>query len=416
VRAHRPEDEDILRWHAEARVGTVLGGKWTLDRLLGVGGMAAVYRAVHKNGARSAVKVLHAELSNHAEARARFLQEAYVANAIEHPSAVAVHDDDVTADGSAYLMMELLEGMTLDALAAAQPDDRLEVAAVLAIGEALLDLLAAAHDRGIVHRDLKPENLFLTRDGRLKVLDFGLARTSQGQRLTRTGNAMGTPAFLPPEQAQGHWHLVDARTDLWAAAATLFTLLTGRLVHDAPNVNQLLLCAMTRDAPSLRDVAPSVPTEVSAVIDRALRYDRDERFADARAMRDALRAIPRAPVDLAALLPDAPGSAREAPTLFGSTLSRTPTTAWLPRRRPAVVMVATAIGLIAVAAATALAIAPPSPLRREALARGGERNAGVVEDVVAPVSATIAPPRSPRPARAVKKAPPPPRDPFGEFK
>src|SRR5262249_27291287 len=136
-----------------------------LDALLGVGGMAAVYAGTHRNGKRGAVKVLHPELARSAEARARFLREGYVANTVGHPGAVSVIDDDTTEDGLVFMVMELLEGSTLDALAAASPGGTLPLDVVLKAADDLCDVLAAAHDKGIVHRDIKPENLFLARDG-----------------------------------------------------------------------------------------------------------------------------------------------------------------------------------------------------------------------------------------------------------
>jgi hypothetical protein len=272
-------------------VGTVLRGKWRLDGLLGVGGMAAVYRATHRNGKHGAVKMLHLELSNDADARRRFLREGYVANAVGHPGAVGVLDDDIAEDGSVFLVMELLEGHTVAARAESRPGSRLEPGEILAIADQLLDTLAAAHGRGIVHRDLKPDNLFLTREGEVKVLDFGIARLrdlsrSTNVRLTATGNAMGTPAFMPPEQALGNWDAVDRRSDLWAVGATMFTLLTGRLVHEADTLNKLLLAAMTRPAPPVASIEPRVP---AAIVDKALAFDPANRWPDAASMREAVR-------------------------------------------------------------------------------------------------------------------------------
>jgi serine/threonine-protein kinase len=211
----------------------VLKGKYQLEALLGCGGMAAVYRATHRNGNRVAVKILHPELSMSEDVRARFLREGYVANRVQHKGAVRVLDDDVD-DDVVFLVMELLEGETLEARWTRSgrhllPDD------VAHWATALLETLGAAHAQGIVHRDVKPENLFLTTDGDLKVLDFGIARLldAKGAHVTRTGRLMGTPAFLPPEQALGYVHDVDARSDLFAVGATMFTLLAGRYVHEA---------------------------------------------------------------------------------------------------------------------------------------------------------------------------------------
>src|SRR5262249_12850382 len=155
--------------------------KWRLDRLLGVGGMAAVYEATHRNKKRVAVKLLHAEFSQNADLRTRFLREGYAANVIEHPGAVSVLDDDVTDAGAAFLVMELLEGETLDQRWERMAG-RLPAAEVFGFADQLLDVLAVAHTKGIVHRDIKPENLFVTREGTLKVLDFGIARVFESRQ------------------------------------------------------------------------------------------------------------------------------------------------------------------------------------------------------------------------------------------
>lgn len=153
----------------------MLCGKWTLRRLVGVGGMAAVYEAEHRNGKRVAVKVLHAELSIAGEVLSRFLREGYAANRVGHPGAVSVLDDGVAEDGAAFLVMDLLEGETLE-VRRTRSRGGLPVAEVLRIADAVLDILAAAHTRGIVHRDVKPENIFVTSAGEVRLLDFGIAR------------------------------------------------------------------------------------------------------------------------------------------------------------------------------------------------------------------------------------------------
>ena len=254
--------------------------------------MAAVYAATHvNNGRRAAIKLLHTELGANTEVRTRFLREGYLANKVEHPGTVAVLDDEVAEDGSVFLVMELLDGETLD--------DRLERAGVLpahevlSLADRLLDVLAVAHAKGIVHRDIKPENMFLTREGQVKVLDFGIARMRElsAARLTlTTAGAIGTPAFMPPEQARGRWDDVGPRSDLWAVGATMFTLVAGRLVHEAETVNELMLAAMTKQAPPVASVVPGLPAPAAAVIDRALAYDPNARWPDARAMQAAVRA------------------------------------------------------------------------------------------------------------------------------
>ncbi|WP_437285104.1 protein kinase domain-containing protein [Sorangium sp. So ce406] len=277
----------------EALVGQVLRGKWRLERLLGFGGMAVVYAGTHRNGMRGAVKILRRELSGDDDARSRFLREGYVANRVDHPGIVRVLDDDVTDDGSVFLVMELLEGETVEARRARAPGGVLGAGEVIGIVDDLLDVLAVAHERGIVHRDLKPDNLFLTRQGQLKVLDFGIARlrelSSPSNASTRAGTMMGTPQFMPPEQAKGQWDKVDARTDLWAVGSTMFQLLSGRYVHEAETLPLLLLAAMTQPAPPVASILPALPPPVAGVIDVALAFEPDRRWPNAHAMQRALR-------------------------------------------------------------------------------------------------------------------------------
>jgi len=275
---------------AARRIGSVLAGKYEIERVIGSGGMATVYLGVHRNGRRVAVKLLHEELGIHREMRARFVREGYVANAVGHPGAVLVFDDDEGEDGAAFLVMELLLGETLSDRCKRR-GGKLPCKEALALAHQLLDVLAAAHEKGIVHRDIKPENLFLTTTGQLKVLDFGVARMqddSAGSLATVTGARIGTPAYMPPEQALGRTHEVDARTDLWAVGATLFSMLAGRTVHTANSAAEVIVIAATTPPRSLGEIAPDVPAPVVAVVDRAVQFTREARFPDARAMQQAL--------------------------------------------------------------------------------------------------------------------------------
>jgi serine/threonine-protein kinase len=279
--------DDDLSTRAHGRVGRVLAEKYRIDAVLGVGGTAAVFAATHRNGYRVALKMRHAELSSQQAVRARFLREGYLATQIGHRGVVRIMDDDVAEDGSAYLVLELLSGTTIEGLL----DDRggrLDLDLTLGIADATLDTLAAAHGVGIVHRDVKPANLFLTSTGELKVLDFGVARWADGASITRTGEIWGTPAFMSPEQALGQ-RSIDHRTDLWAVGAVAFRLLSGRDVHPASSDQQQLLQAATRPAPPLASVAPGTPSVICEIVDRALAFDRDARWDSARSMLSALR-------------------------------------------------------------------------------------------------------------------------------
>ena len=280
---------DAIELRAAARVGKVLREKYRIERVLGAGGMATVYAAVHRNGSRVALKVLHEELSVRGDIRARFVREGYVANMVGHPGAVKILDDDVAEDGSPFLVMELLTGETLRALCR-RLGGRLEPREALALGHQLLDVLGAAHAAGIVHRDIKPENLFLTTARTLKVLDFGIARIEDdpGGLATATGTRLGTPAFMPPELALGRTSEIDGRTDLWSAGATLFQMLSGQIVHEAPAAAEIVVRAATVPARSLATAAPGVPAEVVSLVDRALRFVREDRWPSARAMQQAI--------------------------------------------------------------------------------------------------------------------------------
>lgn len=271
------------------RIGQTIREKYRLDQVLGVGGMAAVYVATHRNGSRAAFKILHSELAVHNVHRERFIREAYVANSIRHPGAVRVIDDDVAEDNCPFLVMELLEGETLEARR--RRLGRLEFREVLRFAHSLCDTLSAAHEQGVVHRDIKPENIFFTNHGTLKILDFGIARVfHEASALgTRTGAMMGTPAFMPPEQALGRRAEIDPRTDIWAVGATMFTLLSGQFVHQAESPEEMMVRAATQPARSLVEVLPEVPLSIAAIVDHALAFARDERFVSARVMGEAIK-------------------------------------------------------------------------------------------------------------------------------
>jgi serine/threonine-protein kinase len=375
-------DDTATMRDAQKRVGSVLCQKWRLDALLGVGGMAAVYAATHRNGKRVAVKVLHAFLCGSDEARARFLREGYAANAIRHPGVVSVHDDDKTADGAVFLVMDLLDGETLDARWA-RKGRRLPVEEVLATTSEVLGVLAAAHAAAIVHRDIKPENVFLTTAGEVRVLDFGIARVrelSAGAGVTQTGAAMGTPSFMPPEQARGRWDDVDARSDVWSLGAMMFTLLAGRYVHEAETVNEALLSAMTQPAPRLASVWPQVPEAVARVVDRALAFERNARFQDARSMHAAVEEVrralnvagpPRRPLtslaDAAEHAPVPPSAHVSAarPTGFGAATSVPGATVQAPadRRRTLAIALASSAAAVVVLVTLLARFAAPHPAR-----------------------------------------------------
>ncbi len=308
------------------RLGQTLCGKWTLERLLGWGGMAAVYVGVHRIGRRDAIKILHEEVAVAPETRARFEQEAHAVNRLGHPGAVEVRDIDVSEDGCPFLVMELLEGRSLAAIL--ESGETLHMNAVLGYADQVLDVLAAAHDQGIVHRDIKPDNLFVCSNGRLKVLDFGVARMKEGAPrtlVTRTGMAVGTLTYMAPEQVRGVH--VDGRVDVFAVGATLFRCITRRRIHEGITEADILIKMATLPAPPVESIVPGVPPDLALVVNRALQFAAKDRYPDARTMQGDVRALLRGePPPYArtqpftvegpgsiGLLPTAPGDGAPAP-------------------------------------------------------------------------------------------------------
>jgi serine/threonine-protein kinase len=288
---------------ARERLGQVLRDRWLLEKVIGVGGMAAVYQARHRNGARVAIKLLHAAVGDDPVVRERFLREAYLANIIGHANVARVLDDDADPLLGPFIVMELLQGSSLlDRLDHGEAFDPMRA---MNVADQSLDVLALAHTKGIVHRDLKPANLFLTdlpdEELQVRVLDFGIARIIEDNqaRLTRTGVPLGTPAYMAPEQARGMGRHVDGRADIYALGATLFKTLTGRHVHIGQGADQIVKVATER-APSLALIAPQVPRDVCAIVDRALQFEPDRRYGSAEEMQSDVRAVrtgrrPRAP-------------------------------------------------------------------------------------------------------------------------
>jgi len=276
---------------AQARVGQQ-ARKWSLDRLLDVGGMAAVYEATHRNGNRVAIKVLHQQYAAVEKAKERFLREGYVANRVQHDCAVTVLDDDDLDDGTPFIVMELLEGTSLEGRLRAA--GTLAPAEILYVADRVLDVLSSAHARGIIHRDIKPPNIYLTDDGVVKVLDFGLARVlekDQNHSMTATGTIIGTASYMSPEQARGKRDLIDHRTDIFAVGAVIFRSLTGRNLHLADNPMDRLLAAMSETPPSLGELRGDLPASLVQLVDRALAFQKTERWPDAGTMQARLREI-----------------------------------------------------------------------------------------------------------------------------
>jgi len=247
-------------------------GEYAILGPLGAGGMGRVYSAEHPVIAKkAAIKVLHPELSVNKEAVDRFVQEARSVNQIGHPNIVDIFSFGTLPDGRNYFVMEWLRGESLRDRVERQ---RMPVPDVLAILETITLPLEAAHEQGIVHRDLKPDNVFLVdiKDDRpqVKLLDFGIAKLmgTQGMQRTQTGNMLGTPGYMSPEQARGE--NVDYRTDIYALGAVAFELLTGELPFVASNAADMIAHHLLQPPRSAHALDPTVPPELDALVVRML--------------------------------------------------------------------------------------------------------------------------------------------------
>jgi serine/threonine-protein kinase len=405
---------------ASSLLGTTVGDRYRIDSILGEGGMGTVYAAEHTlMRKRVAIKVLHPAMSRLPDMVARFEREAMAAGHIDHPNVAAATDFGQLADGSFFLVLEMVTGKSLRQSLA---DGPIPVSRSIHIGCQIASALTRAHSLGVVHRDLKPDNVMLvTRDGDadfVKVLDFGIAKvpvldiaappppSSDGtspppgaQRvLTQMGMIYGTPEYMAPEQALGQ--PIDGRADLYALGVVLFEMLTGRRPFDHESTAMLLGMHVTAPVPAMADVAPDhpVPTAVEAVIRRLLAKDAAQRFATAAELEEALNqaslvTLPTqvAPTDVA--LAAVPAGA-------ASSTSPTPPPTWTARRFGVIA----GLGLVVVVAAgwlaSRLAAGPHPASTRSATSQPS----AVPSSVAAPVASSAAP-APPPPA-------PPPEDPL----
>jgi transcriptional regulator with AAA-type ATPase domain/serine/threonine protein kinase len=256
--------------------------------LIHVGKTACVYRATGENEMVGALKALRPNAIAHRTAAERFAREISALQGLTHPAIPRLLDHGIDDDGLPWFVTEWLVGWDLETHRV-RLGGRLPETELCEFGVRALEALAHAHAAGFVHRDIKPANLFLSETGELKALDYGLCRGLAAARgLDFTGNvAIGTPAFMAPEQAGRLWGDIDGRTDLWSLGATLFLLATGRTVHDAPP-DALRQLAQRVDARSLAAVAPELTPEFAAVVDRALARDPALRWQSADQMLEAL--------------------------------------------------------------------------------------------------------------------------------
>lgn len=271
------------------RVVAAVGDQYLIEAEIGRGGMAAVFRALDLRLHRHvAIKALPPELAFNTDVRTRFLREAQTAAQLSHPNIVPIYTVDERG-GVVYFVMALVEGESLAARLTRPP--RLSIEAVRRILAEVADALEYAHSCGVVHRDIKPDNILLDQTtGRAVVTDFGIARAAAGDaRLTQTGVAVGTPAYMSPEQAMGEREL-DGRSDQYSLGVVGYQMLVGETPFKAANTPAMLVKHLSEAPRAVRDRRPDVPDSLSAVIDRALAKKPEDRWPSAAAFRDALRA------------------------------------------------------------------------------------------------------------------------------
>ena len=263
----------------------ILAGRYVVERPLGRGGMAEVYEGFDPVLSRTvAIKVLAPQHAHDRAFVARFRREARAAAALNHPGVVSVYDTG--SEGSVhFIVMERVEGRTLaDVIADGGPLDTTRAAHIAA---AAADALAFAHESGLVHRDVKPGNIMLTREGSVKVMDFGIARAVSGDSITQTAAVFGTASYLSPEQARGE--RVDHRSDVYSLGAVLYEMLAGRPPFEGPSPVAVAFKHLSEDPSPLRELAPAVPPALEAVAMRALEKDPGRRYGSAREMAADLR-------------------------------------------------------------------------------------------------------------------------------
>lgn len=292
-----PHDQSLLAIVvADPFIGQVIGDHYEVTEVLGQGGWSVVYKAHHQTirNRHVAIKVLHQHLVRDPDKVLRFQREAEAAMSLTHPCVAAVYDYGVLPGGQPFIVMEYLEGIALSDIL--RDEGALSVERTLHIAEQVCTGLAVAHERNIIHRDVKPSNIFITRDGQgvesVKLLDFGLAKLlapDEGQgNLTETGETMGTPDYMSPEQCMGM--TLDARTDVYTMGYVLYEMLTGRQAVVGKNTFESMNLHIYEMPPPFAQVNPEVkiPDAIESVVFHALAKEPEERYQSALELRDAL--------------------------------------------------------------------------------------------------------------------------------
>ncbi|MEM1416949.1 MAG: protein kinase [Myxococcota bacterium] len=284
-------DGEALETLSDPRIGTVVGGRYTLVDVLGRGGMATVYAAQEEGGRPVAIKVLHDELADDEVLRTRFAREAQATAQLAHPNIVEIYDVGMTAENVPFLAMELLDGVALDQLLLRE--GALGAARVIAFGLQIARGLARAHDFGLVHRDVKPENVIVCRadDGAavVKIVDFGIALAPGDPRLTKRDDFLGSPRYTAPERFWGN--ASTPSTDLYALGVVLFEMAAGRPPFESETLAGYLTQHLEAEPPPLRSLAPELPAPLAELVHGLLAKDPAWRPPDAHAVVEKLAAL-----------------------------------------------------------------------------------------------------------------------------
>lgn len=273
-------------------IGRRLDGRYLIQSLVGVGGMANVYRGVdEKNGNAIAVKVLKEEFLDNEELVRRFKNESKAISILDHPNIVKVYDVSVT-DRLQYIVMEYVDGITLKEYLK-QRGGALTWKETVHFATQVLRALQHAHSKGIIHRDVKPQNIMLLADGSIKMMDFGIARFSRAQSQTVSDKAIGSVHYISPEQAKGD--RTDARTDIYSVGVMLYEMLSGRLPFDGDGAVSIAIMQISDKAKPLAQVAPNVPQGLCQITEKAMEKDPDKRYQSAKEMLEAIEEFKRNP-------------------------------------------------------------------------------------------------------------------------
>ena len=273
-------------------IGRRLDGRYLIQSLVGVGGMANVYRGVdEKNGNAIAVKVLKEEFLDNQELVRRFKNESKAISILDHPNIVKVYDVSVT-DRLQYIVMEYVDGITLKEYLK-QRGGALTWKETVHFATQVLRALQHAHSKGIIHRDVKPQNIMLLADGSIKMMDFGIARFSRAQSQTVSDKAIGSVHYISPEQAKGD--RTDARTDIYSVGVMLYEMLSGRLPFDGDGAVSIAIMQISDKAKPLAQVAPNVPQGLCQITEKAMEKDPDKRYQSAKEMLEAIEEFKRNP-------------------------------------------------------------------------------------------------------------------------